>query len=1216
MPSNCNRKNPLVRSGANQGQRRLPALDPAFFRVDERDTADLILFAGRFSRHLNYYAADNTLDGDWLPFFSTDIAAILAALSELPVEAFQSFARSVQAYLIDDQNRPDADLSAHFKLLFHLPLLLLVEAGDAVARLPREHSLHDFLQKLIARDVAEPLGTLLAYYKGALGLAAPLFDDTPLAAADYNTIFDDSDPRIQLPTAVRQRFSGAALSGLPMGAEVLAALGVTDWTTYYNTSVVADSSPYDPSTNFYVQIYDALTFNLLDKALERLFQAMQRIVLEAAANLQASLTSFAEHTPHYALWLAFLRLFRFSQEHLNTLTGRHLEYYYREVLQLCRQAAQPNQVHLLFELNKNVAERLLPAAGTLFRAGKDAAGKEVLYRLDSDLVVNRARVAALKSLFFAQPSLPRASAVANSSDGLGQALPKDKPQWRPFGPPTAPPARIGFAVADRQLFLREGNRSIMLNIESEQVVPKFLFALAAGFRAALTSEKGWFDVPGTMPVDVQEIDDFNLKLVISLSAEDPPIVAYDPAIHGEGYNVTEPMLKIEFAFESGAAVMLFQELRDLQFKTLDLQVEVDDLRNVTLQNENGVIDSSKPFLPFGPMPAKDSPLILGSSELFSKPLDEITLHVEWAEALGSGGVLTSTIMQMASPGMGMIGASDNLANISVSFGNAFYNSPSSTSHTARMRHLKAGKWEPLDTQYNVALFPSSGTSKDIPLTGLAVLSVAAAQTPENEPFSPTSQAGFIKLELSQGFGHLEYLDAKTQALITLARDGTGDLPDPPYTPKINDFSLSYTTVGGTPAHFFHLQPFGFTKPSIGNSRVFAELPNQGELYIGVADLAPPQRLTLLFQVADGTANPLKQAAALQWEYLQGDAWIPLDAQAIDDRTNNLTGSGIVGIAVPTEADTQHNLIPAGQHWFRLAAAQDSDALNDLLSIDAQAASATFMDQGNDPQFLAAPLPPGVIAKLKTSDAAIKKITQPYAAFGGKPAESAPDFSVRVSERLRHKDRAVTMWDYEHLILQEFPRIYKVRCINHTELVRDAANTILADNEVRPGHVLVVTIPYVDIASARDPLRPYTDKRTLGEIDSFLRRRISPFVQLEVQNPKFEEVRVKFKVAFTAQIADTDFYIDQLNAAIVRYLSPWSYDEGAEISFGGKWHKSAIINFVEEQPYVDYLQDFEMYHKANIDLLDAQWTLIDEEVIEATSARSILVSRTDHIITEI
>ena len=110
------------------------------------------------------------------------------------------------------------------------------------------------------------------------------------------------------------------------------------------------------------------------------------------------------------------------------------------------------------------------------------------------------------------------------------------------------------------------------------------------------------------------------------------------------------------------------------------------------------------------------------------------------------------------------------------------------------------------------------------------------------------------------------------------------------------------------------------------------------------------------------------------------------------------------------------------------------------------------------------------------------------------------------------------------------------------------------------------------------------------------------------------MQVKFDVAFNDDIADISFYKDELNLAIQRYLTPWSYEEGADISFGGKWHKSSIINFIEEQTYVDYLENFEMYHRVNIDI--ENWSKIDVELVQGSTSRSILVSHPSHIIKEI
>ena len=94
----------------------------------------------------------------------------------------------------------------------------------------------------------------------------------------------------------------------------------------------------------------------------------------------------------------------------------------------------------------------------------------------------------------------------------------------------------------------------------------------------------------------------------------------------------------------------------------------------------------------------------------------------------------------------------------------------------------------------------------------------------------------------------------------------------------------------------------------------------------------------------------------------------------------------------------------------------------VILVAAQAFKATFIDKGNDPAFPAKVLPAGTISKLDQPDAAVKKIIQPFSTFGGRAAERSETFYTRVSERLRHKDRAIAMWDYERLVLEAFPQI--------------------------------------------------------------------------------------------------------------------------------------------------------------------------------------------------
>ena len=980
MAASCTHKNPLIRTGTSQDTRQRPALRPEHFGIDERRLADLVLIAERFSQELRYYNAENLTQDNWhwQPFFGSDITVLLAGLSKLPVDSFRRFHSGLHLFLTD--NPPDPVLRNHFKLLFYLPLLLLQDVGRFYKLLPQNHALRDYIERLAHRDIEAALLDLVRYFKGVPALAdppvndIPIFQDTPLDPAQYNTNHDPNDTRIQLPTVVTRSFDQTtSIASLDLNPVFFEHHAQITWTDLYAAlppdpiALIPNSDPYLDGIGGdqpYDQIFDALNYSLLTQTFEHLYQALTRITQEAERYVQQSLTEVNTHQPHYGLFLAFLQLFEVCQQHLNTLTEAHLNYYYQTVLQLCLRKPVPDTVHLLFTLNKHVDDHLLPT-GTRFKAGKDAHNKAVVYELLEDIVVNRAEIAELKALFVNRFSaegfdfmLPFSAPVANSLDGLGEELPDTDPQWRPFGPhslvpenpldrfKTVPEHWLGFAIADKQLFLREGNRTITVTMQTSPALPEGVYIL--GFKMALTAEEGWFESRSFFKIGAAVDASGNLTFTITLNGDDPPIVPYDPDVHGQGYDVDAPILKIGFAFGEDENENIFSGhylalMQDLRVDSLTVDVSVNQIRMFTLQNGTGALDTAQPFLPFGARPEANTPLILGSSEVFSKRLNSLVLHTSW----------------------------DALPNNSAYF---------LTSHptNANVHYLKQGAWVPANS---ANLFAANGL---IVPSIASNLSQSVEQILEDEPYGPASKNGFVRFSLQGSFGHKEVVDARTIALINLANnpawttpanpgynDNAQQLPLEPFTPKINELTLSYTTIVASPTVFMHLHPFGHVQDPAGD-RLLPELSNEGELYIGLRHLEPPQRVSILFQTVEGSANPLKLENTIEWKYLAGNTWQTLENQYVDDKTRNLTGSGTVGLAIPAEADTQHTLLPNDLHWIRLSVQTDADALNNLLTIDTQAAMASFVDQGNDPSFLALPLPPETISKLVVSDAAIKK----------------------------------------------------------------------------------------------------------------------------------------------------------------------------------------------------------------------------------------------------
>ncbi|WP_345210321.1 hypothetical protein [Mucilaginibacter gynuensis] len=372
-----------------------------------------------------------------------------------------------------------------------------------------------------------------------------------------------------------------------------------------------------------------------------------------------------------------------------------------------------------------------------------------------------------------------------------------------------------------------------------------------------------------------------------------------------------------------------------------------------------------------------------------------------------------------------------------------------------------------------------------------------------------------------------------------------------------------------------------------NNQYSGTIQEEGMLFIGLEKLVPLQTLSLLFEFAPGSAvNEDDEPPAINWSYLTYNEWRPLNVEnLVSDSTYGFQTTGIVKLDVPADANDSHTIITDGLYWFCASVTTNADRIAQLIDVIAQATEAEFFDQDNSSAHYDNALPAGSISKLSVAVSQVSKVQQPFASFDGKHREVGKEYYTRVSERLRHKGRAITAWDYEHLVLDKFPSVFKVKCIPNTDprcfcrkkTTRSTTGAPQADccGPVRAsGHVLVVPVPNLKNNNAANPLQPKTSRLTLIEIAKYLRTVSSPFVKVHVKNPVYEQVLVFFRVKFLSGV-DKGYHLKKLNQEIVEYLTPWAFDEKIEADFGQKIYASAIITFIEQRPYVDFITDFLM-----------------------------------------
>ncbi|MCX2574537.1 baseplate J/gp47 family protein [Pedobacter sandarakinus] len=504
------------------------------------------------------------------------------------------------------------------------------------------------------------------------------------------------------------------------------------------------------------------------------------------------------------------------------------------------------------------------------------------------------------------------------------------------------------------------------------------------------------------------------------------------------------------------------------------------------------------------------------------------------------------------------------------------------------------------------------------------------QTSTGEGYDLNSSRGYLKLRFSDGdFGYSDYQLAHTRAILNHVNDdqSTLELPNAPYKPLIQNLYLDYSceeiidfssgianqAFKDVPHKFFVVHAFGPAElhPDLNAQPIFLlpKLENEGELYFGLANAVVPQHLSFLIKVSEGTADPDFEKARVRWSYLKNNVWVALeDAEILRDQTNGLLTSGIVTLAIPKSATTDNTILSSGLIWIRASVEKNYAAICDIISLTTQVAEAVFANYDDvlpEQTSIAA----ATISKTSEPNPAVKKIIQPFASFGGSAAESGKEFHLRTSERLRHKKRAISQWDYERLILAQFPEVFTAKCINNCNYTGTVGNY----NSLAPGKVTIITVPSVSVHHSSNPLKPKLPKNTIEEIKAFINKNNSSFAEISVQNPIYEEVKIHFHVKLKTGYAE-NVYLPLLNARLRELISPWLSNQLVQLAFGGKIEKSSIIYHLEQLNFVDYITCFKMYLLRPSGMPDISNT--DLEFAEAATAASVLTSYPNHTIINI
>lgn len=1197
-----------VNKGSTQDERMPPLLPPDRIRIDDRGTVDLISFLNGYSHLLNYYKTDPVtgelmLDGDW-SFFTNNTLFNLAEIATTDPGGEQETLNLVLLTL----NNPDKTEEKIYalRLLFEVITAVFSRINKWLNYLPEFPE--TFTDSLV-RTVRENLSPLLSSVR-----AAALFYEKHARLSPY-TYFNP---------------------------HALSFFDPAYWLETGNyTSIEAEKEKLIKSTAELTNGFEIITHtcNFITGTAQNILYNYAHIINSAKSSFALLLKGTGHIKPDLALLIAFLELFRKAQQKQNNLTRKHLNFYYKDILKLSEAQSVPDSTYLVMQLVPG-CDQLLLNAGTTFDAGKDPAGNTIIFSTVSKAMINQVQIADLRTLFVAANPVLQPPGLNNSPalvTGIYTAI-------QPFPVPpssvgfpvigedqlmysqeeqTMQKAELGFALSAPVLFLGGGSRSVTLkfNFTDSSFNAVFLSLLtqlgkATGstnnsflfndiirdaFSVSATGAKDWFDLTVSTVTYSAVTGSCSICINLLLDSTEQAITAYNPKVHGEDYTTIYPVIRV--LVQSGPPYYIYNFLDGLELSGITITTSVKAFRNISVYNQYGQVDVSKPFQPMGVQPDQGAYLAIGSKELFVKNITEADLQIDW---------------QTLPPD------SDFAAYYA-----AYGLTPAVTNETFKVTPylLKNYEWiaGELPASFNLfdpGLPPSAGALSTssvfrVPLTAKAISGIYIDPSLIDAPlkYDLTTACGFIKLELSQpayGFGSALYSNVLSKTVLENAQNqvekvttiGNNEqvehistaplnLPNPPFTPVAKNIQLNYTAsevIDLTPVSesitdyvpFYHIDAFTIhpaTRKVIGKkeqkpaelmtqanqlgspSLLLPQYSNQGCLYIGLTNINEAVSVSILFRLAEkALETTVSVPPVLNWSYLVSDTWKNLVPGAdVYDGTSGLMKTGIITFSIPGDISSDNTIMPPGLFWIRVQVYDQLNIFSNLTGIFTQVIEVQYSNEGKNSR-TSVILPAASITKPILLIPGLKSVTQPFDSTGGVPAESGNTFYTRVSERLRHKQRAIQPWDFERIALQQFPQIFKVKCLAGSVLRKPA-----------PATTELVVIPYVNAEgiAGNSRLGPVFGFKMLEEIKKYLQQYTSAHTQITVRNPVYERLTIKCKVKFTDNIPN----IQQLNDDITRFLSPWIAGNTISYTIGEGLQKSTILAFIQQLSYVEFVTAF-------------------------------------------
>lgn len=594
----------------------------------------------------------------------------------------------------------------------------------------------------------------------------------------------------------------------------------------------------------------------------------------------------------------------------------------------------------------------------------------------------------------------------------------------------------------------------------------------------------------------------------------------------------------------------------------------------------GAVDISKEFQPFGAVAKRGDAFYVRSDEAFGKNLASLLVEVD---VLGSDGASLWTMIN--GTGIPLYVAAQMQAKIALLRDThpdiveemddlSAYLDPTGEP-TVHWQRLSGGEWLPIGSPND----HFDGVDVD-DVGGASDRSVVSGQ-----------EGHYLRAFLAEGdFGWTKYTDDVAAFATEAVAHGTPTMPVPPVPPLASSLTVTYTTHGVTAARVESTSGWRHvvqraTETFRPFTRVVSDTGATGMVALGLElpGTALGSTVSVYFEVDSAAPCGSTDPVDAGWQWWDGTVW---QALPVADGSHLLRESGLLRFVAPLEWSVGCTQVSATSgRWVRLVT-QAPERLGTVRSVVVDAVVATFVsgaaDPGQDPSPATA-LPPGTIKGTLSPVRGVKKVTN-LASVRGRGPEADAAYQARASARVRHRNRALVPWDYQQHVVLSFPEVAAVLCLPHTDRTSTRA----------PGSVGLVVVP-----DRPDPA-PRPSVSLVGRILDVLRPLAPVGAQVAVLCPEYAPVTVVATITLRRGVAALTGQ-QEIRAALEAVLHP-AHAEPPR--WGRAVYAASVIAFLEQQPSVDVVTDFE--------LRDETGSAV--ESVEVDACRGLYCSSGGHVLT--